>query len=323
MMAEKKFDVIHIGEANHDVRVPDVPADFLTGEGESYLCGSISDGCGGDALNQAIGVASLGDHSAFYGRLYNGYPGTRLKSLLEEHGVDTSLTILADDCHTPDIIVNVMKDGSHRFLIGERQGWGLKKEEIDREILSSARILAIGSLFALGELDGENLEEVLRICRDEGVIIVADMTYDVKGIGPRHFDSYYRYIDYLVPSLEEASYVTGERDEQKIARAFLDLGAKNVIVKLGSRGSYFQNQEEAFYTDPYEIRPIDTTGCGDNFTAGFMHGLLKGMPIRECVRFASAVGSLHATGIGSSGVIRSEQMVLDFMAGTKQRPVDR
>ena len=115
-MTEKKYDVIHIGEANHDVRLPDVPEEFFSGRFETCLYGRASDGCGGDALNQAICLTSLGDHSAFYGRLRNGYPGTRLKSLLEELGVDTSLTILADDCVTPDIVVHILKDGTHRFL---------------------------------------------------------------------------------------------------------------------------------------------------------------------------------------------------------------
>jgi len=130
-------------------------------------------------------------------------------------------------------------------------------------------------------------------------------------------------MDYIIPSRDEAAYVTGETDERRMADFFLGKGAGNVIIKLGSQGSFFKNHEESFYMDPYEVEPVDTTGCGDNFTAGFIHMLLKGQPVRECVRFASAAGSLNALGIGSSSFIRSEKMVLDFMDCTKQKKIDR
>ena len=312
-MTEKKYDVIHIGEANHDIRVPNVPDDFLTGTSDTYLCGKITDGCGGDALNQAIGVANLGDHSVFYGRLHAKYPGTRLREILNEQGVDTSLTIMAEDCFTPDIIVSIMRDGSHRFEVGKRENWGLKKEEIDPEILQSAKILAIGSLFVLDNLDRDGLEDLLKICRDGGVTVVADMTFDIHNLGPHHYDSLYRYMDYVVPSWDEAAYVTGETDEKKMAAYFLGRGAGNVIIKLGSRGSYFSNGETDFYARTFPVEPVDTTGCGDNFTAGFIHSLLKKLPLRDCVDFASATGSLHAMGIGANSIVRSEEAVYRFM----------
>ena len=48
-MAEKKYDVIHIGEVNQDFTVPEVPEEFFTGNGDTYTCGIITDSVGGDA----------------------------------------------------------------------------------------------------------------------------------------------------------------------------------------------------------------------------------------------------------------------------------
>lgn len=325
-MADKRYDVIHIGEANHDIRVPEVPDAFFTRFMETGIVGRTSDGCGGDAQNQAICTAALGDHCAFYGRVSSGYPGPRLKSLLEEAGVDTSLMILADDCVTSDILCLILKDGSHRFLTGERRNWGLRAEEIDPEVFAAARALSIGSLFGLDSLDREGgrlLEEIFQVCREAGTLIVADMNLDVYRLGPRHYDHLYRYIDYVVPSLDEARYVTGETDERRMADFFLQKGAAHAIIKLGGNGCYVQSRDAAFYQDPFDIRPADTTGCGDNFTGGLVHALLKQAPLEEAVRFASATAALHATGIGSSGVVRSEQMVLEFMKATKTRRIER
>lgn len=325
-MAEKRYDVIHIGEANHDIRVPEVPDAFFTQFMETGVVGRTSDGCGGDAQNQAICTAALGNHSAFYGRVCSGYPGLRLKELLEEAGVDTSLMILADDCVTSDILCLILKDGSHRFLTGERRNWGLKEDEIDPAAFAAARALSIGSLFALDSLDRDGarlLEEIFKVCKQAGTLIVADMNLDVFHLGPRHYDGLYRYIDYMVPSLDEARYVTGDSDERRMADFFLQRGAAHAIIKLGADGCYVKSRDAAFYQDPFDIVPRDTTGCGDNFTGGLVHALLKGASLEESVRFASATAALHATGIGSSGVVRSERMVLDFMEGADVRRVER
>ena len=322
---EKKYDVIHIGEANHDFTVPDVPDEFFTGSRDTYTCGEVTDGCGGDAANQALCVASLGDRNAYFGRLDNGVTGQRLSSLFEERGVDTSLIIRDDNCRTPRIIVNVKKDGSHRFLVGKGRNYGLRPEDIVPGTLDQTRILAIGSLFVLDSLDRDGLPEALRFCRDAGGKVVADMTYDVRALGPRFYEEMgiYPLIDFMVPRWDEASYVTGLDQEEKMADYFLERGAGNVIIKLGRDGSFFKNAQERFYMDSYDVKPVDTTGCGDNFTAGFIHAYLKGLPMRDCVRFASASGALNALGLGASSYIRSEKMVLDFMENAPVRHVSR
>ena len=321
MMADKKYDVIHIGEVNQDITVPEVPEEFFSGNGDTYTCGPITDSVGGDAGNQSICVANLGNRNAWFGRLDTSFTGNRLAAVLESQGVDTSLVIRSEDCRTPKIIVNVRKDGSHRFLCGKGGGYGLRKEDIVPGTLDQTRVLAIGSLFVLDTLEGEGLVYALKTCRDAGGIVVADMTYDIKGLGPHFYDDIYPYIDYLVPSWDEAAYVTGEDREDRMADYFLDRGAGNVIIKLGSQGSYFKNRKKHFYTDPYVVKPVDTTGCGDNFTAGFIHAYLKGWSEEECVRFASAAGALNSLGLGASSYIRSEQMVLEFMEKTPIRHI--
>jgi sugar/nucleoside kinase (ribokinase family) len=243
---------------------------------------------------------------------------------MEERGVDTSLVIRDENCKTPRIIVNVRKDGSHKFLVGKGINYGLHREDIVPGTLDQTRILAIGSLFVLDSLDREkSVADALKFCRDAGGEIVADMTYDVCGVGPKFYEDIYPLIDFLVPSWDEAFYATGLEREEEMADYFLERGVRNVVIKLGSEGSFFKNAQERFYTDPYIVTPIDTTGCGDNFTGGFIHAYLKGQSMRECMQFASAAGALSSQGLGANSYIRSEKMVLDFMERTPVRKVER
>jgi sugar/nucleoside kinase (ribokinase family) len=50
---------------------------------------------------------------------------------------------------------------------------------------------------------------------------------------------------------------------------------------------------------------VDTTGCGDSFTAGVIVGLAKGWDLRESCRFANTVAAHVALGLGSQGKLAS------------------
>ena len=149
------------------------------------------------------------------------------------------------------------------------------------------------------------------------------MTYDMHKIGARSFDKLYPAIDYLMPSYDEAVFVTGEMEPDKIADVFLKAGVGNVVLKLGDQGCFFKNAEERFYTDPYSVKPVDTTGCGDNFVAGFVHELLKGMPHKVCTEFACGIGGLNSLGLGAHRTVQSEMHVEEFMKKTEKVKYDR
>ena len=136
-------------------------------------------------------------------------------------------------------------------------------------------------------------------------------------------DIVYPFIDYLMPSIEEAVYVTGETDEKGAARRLLEKGAGTVVIKLGGQGCYVRTREKEFYEDPFEVVVTDTTGCGDNFVAGFIHSILKGMSLEEGARFACAAGALNAQMLGGHIGIVSETQVETFMKNTMQRRVCR
>ena len=87
---------------------------------------------------------------------------------------------------------------------------------------------------------------MLKAAKERGVITSMDVTSDRSGRWKGILDPCWPYLDYFLPSIEQASQIAGTEDPRAIADFFLDRGVKNVAVKLGSRGSYFKNRQTAF-----------------------------------------------------------------------------
>jgi sugar/nucleoside kinase (ribokinase family) len=58
---------------------------------------------------------------------------------------------------------------------------------------------------------------------------------------------------------------------------------------------------------------VDTTGAGDSFAAGFVHGLLTKRSLRECLLMANATGALSATGVGGTAAQPSPETLSAFL----------
>ena len=126
------------------------------------------------------------------------------------------------------------------------------------------------------------------------------------------------YLDLFMPSYEEAARLSGEKAPARIADVFFQMGAKSVIIKLGKDGAYFCEPGGDRYTLPTyrAIKPVDTTGAGDSFCAGFLCGLAQGWDYRRSGAFANAVGTHCIMEVGASTGIKPMAEILDFMART-------
>ena len=78
------------------------------------------------------------------------------------------------------------------------------------------------------------------------------------------------------------------------ASAFLEMGARHVILKLGERGCLVMDQNGHQRLPTYRVEAVDTTGCGDNFVAGVILGILRGEDLAGCGMLGNAMGSMNA-----------------------------
>jgi ribokinase len=121
-------------------------------------------------------------------------------------------------------------------------------------------------------------------------------------------EEFLRSVTWLTPNETEAQLLLeahfpgfSARSAPESADRLLQLGVKNVILKLGARGVYMAGEDvESTYVDAFPVRVVDTTAAGDAFNGAFAYALAqKEMAPREAAGFACAVAALSVTRPGA------------------------
>lgn len=105
--------------------------------------------------------------------------------------------------------------------------------------------------------------------------------------------------DLFMPNAAEARRLIGCDDLEVTLR---ELGAlcPLVVIKDGAHGAYAISDGRIHHAAAIPVTPIDTTGAGDCFNAGFIKAWLEGRPIAECLRWGNVVGGLSTTERGGA-----------------------
>jgi sugar/nucleoside kinase (ribokinase family) len=78
----------------------------------------------------------------------------------------------------------------------------------------------------------------------------------------------------------------------------LTYGPSIVVCKLGKAGSHILSNDEEFNVPAMDVKAIDKTGAGDVYAAGFIGGLIKGLPLTQCAHLANKAAAQSITGWG-------------------------
>lgn len=296
--------------------VLDIPVRGLPGidiERENNRAKRVGMNLGGDAVNEAVVLNKLGVNAKLYSALSNDNAAKAIAMLLDDAGVDHSLCEQRPGTTTFICIPVVLENAERVFLSGEKVNFALDFDP-DPAKIAGARVVTLASLYTQPYNEPKRALAIAKAAHEQGSIVVADVTYDKDKGTLEDFAEVWPYVDYFFPNDYEAGLLTGETEPEAMADALLAAGIGHVVIKIGRRGCFFKSADECFTVAPHLVEPIDTTGAGDNFCAGFICGLLEGKDHRECCRYANAAASICIQHDGAStGIVSRAQLqgVLD------------
>lgn len=308
-------DIICVG-----ILVADVlgkPVDSLPEKGKLGLVEKMSLQIGGCAANVVIDLAKLGLKTTVIGKIGDDNFGKFLLDTLNSEKVDVSGLKIDKNVSTSASMVMISGDGERSILhsFGANAKFGF--DDINLDVVRKSKILLIAGTFLMPDFDGEGTRKLLKFAKENDVICCMDTAWDSKGQWLKKIESSLEYLDWFMPSYDEACEMSGKTKPEEIAQFFNSKGVKNVIVKLGSEGCFVKPENEKGYLVAAfnKVKTIDTSGAGDSFCAGFIAGLSKGWDIHICVKLANAVGAHCIMQIGTTAGIKSIEETLEFIRG--------
>lgn len=291
-----------------------IPVDALPERGKLSLVKRMELHTGGCANNTGTDLAKIGIKTAVLGKVGNDGFGDFLVNTLEHEGVNCAGVVRDAKEATSATMVMVHSDGERTFIHYLGANASLCENDVNYDVIKSSKILHIAGSFLMPGIDGEPTAHVLKKAKEMGVTTALDTAWDSRGNWMKLLKPCLEYVDYAVPSIEEARMVTGQHKPADVAKALMDCGVKTVALKMGSEGSYIRSADTEIRIPIYNVDAVDANGAGDSYAAGFLAGIVNGWDLEYTGKFASAVGAFCVTAVGATAGIKDQATIQQFIA---------
>ena len=283
---------------------------------------------GGAPGNVAVGLQQLGVDAHFIGKLGNDPFGYFLSQTLADKGVNVEAVIHSDEARTGLAFVSLKADGERDFMFYRNPSADmlLHPDEIDAELIRSARLFHFGSISLISEPCRSATLKAVDIAREAGCLVSCDPNLRLP-LWPNEASAKAGLLqaislaDIVKISEEEAEFLTGSSDLNAAKNELWHENLKLLVITLGQSGCQFYTTDLQGKAESFKIEAIDATGAGDGFVAGLIQGLLQQPEIlndagklHDLCRFANAVGALTATGRGAIPSLPDRETVEAFIA---------
>jgi sugar/nucleoside kinase (ribokinase family) len=247
---------------------------------------------GGSAANTMVGIASLGGSAAYIGRVRDDQLGKSFAEDLRATGVEFSVPPATDGPATGRCMIVVTPDAQRTMSTYLGASTDLGPSDVEPDLIARAKLVYLEGYLWDRPSAKEAFRKAAGLAHEAGRQVA--LTLSDPFCVDRHRESFVELIDGAVDVLfaneEEivSLFQVGSFDEAvrqirgRVSVAALTCGAKGSVVIAG---------DELHAIDPLPVTVHDTTGAGDLYAAGFLHGLAQGWDLDVCGHLGSAAAS--------------------------------
>lgn len=246
---------------------------------------------GGKGINVSKILKNYNEDSVCLGFL-GGFTGQFIKEELEKDKIKTDFIKVSEDTR---INIKMNNNGLESEIAGtspkidEKNLKELLKYFSDN--LKNEDILVLSGSVP-GSLPIEIYRDIIEIL-PEGVKVILDTR------GPAFEKALKKGVFLIKPNKDEIneffnSNLETEEELIEAGKKLQLLGAKNVLISLGAKGSIFISEKNTYKSGVPAGNLISSNGSGDSMIGGFIYGLSNGMELEECYKYGIASGSATA-----------------------------
>jgi sulfofructose kinase len=250
---------------------------------------------GGQVASAMVACSQWGLKTRYAGKIGDDAFGLLQQIEMERAGVE-SHWIIAPNCQSQSSFILVDEATGERTILWKRDPrLELLPTEIRREWVVASRLLHV---------DGHDCAAAAtaaRWAREVRIPVIADLDNLYPGV-----EALLENVDYLISSREFPARLSGEQDLLTSLRSLSHrFGCRVAAATLGADGVLAWDGSASHYCPAFEVTPVDTTGAGDIFHAGFAYALIQGWDLGKALEFGSAAAALACMAPGARGGIAS------------------
>ncbi len=286
-----------IGSSNTDLVVKTYR---IPSPGETIIGGDFAMIPGGKGANQAVTVARLAGAATFVASVGDDMFGTLAKEGYAKDGIDTSYIVTQQGIPSGMALISVDSRGENSIVVAPGANNALTCDHID-----AARAAIEESEYMLIQLEIPMpvVEYAVDIAHKAGVKVILNPAPAAK-----LSDELLAKLYLITPNETEAALLTGMETSsaEQVAAAATTLrarGVDNVIVTMGTHGSYILSDTLNEVVSARKVDAVDTTAAGDVFNGALVVALSEGASIIEAMRFATLSSSISVTRMGAQSSI--------------------
>lgn len=305
----KNLDILSFGEPLYEFS--QLPQDA---ESVSYLSGY-----GGDTSNFAVSAARQGARVAMLTQLGKDVFGDKFIALWQQEGVNCNYVLRHHDAPTGIYFITHDQSGHHfTFYRKGSAASRIQPGDLSEEAIRSARLMHTSAItLAISDTACDSVFAAVEIARQNNTLVSFDTNLRLK-LWPLSraravIHEVVRFVDICLPSLDEARLLTGLEDADQIADFYLNLGVKEVVLKMGGDGAMYASAEQRVRVKGHRVATVDATGAGDCFSGAFLTQYLAGTLPEKALLYANAAAALTTMGYGAVAPIPTSQTVEGFI----------
>ena len=299
-------NIVVIGSSNTDMVVK---TSHLPVPGETVLGGDFFMNAGGKGANQAVAAARYGNRVVFVAKTGNDLFGEQVRKSMKEDGIVTDYVFIDDEHPSGVALITIDQKAENCIVVAGGANMYLKPEDIDK-----AKEEILGGDVVLMQLETpiETVEYAAKMAAEAGVkVILNPAPAPAEPLSKELISNLFL----ITPNRSEASRLTGIEvtdlaSAQRAALALYDMGAKNVIVTLGSEGSLVYDGHMMMRVEAIKVEAVDTTAAGDTYNGVLASVIAEGKSLIDAVHEANIAGAISVTRMGAQPAAPTREEII-------------
>lgn len=299
-------NIVVIGSSNTDMVVK---TSHLPVPGETVLGGDFFMNAGGKGANQAVAAARYGNRVVFVAKTGNDLFGEQVRKSMKEDGIVTDYVFIDEEHPSGVALITIDQKAENCIVVAGGANMYLKPEDIDK-----AKDEILGGDVVLMQLETpiETVEYAAKMAAEAGVkVILNPAPAPAEPLSKELISNLYL----ITPNRSEASRLTGIEvtdlaSAQRAALALYDMGAKNVIVTLGSEGSLVYDGHMMMRVEAIKVEAVDTTAAGDTYNGVLASVIAEGKSLIDAVHEANIAGAISVTRMGAQPAAPTREEII-------------